>query len=86
MQFNCRSRATRFSAGLVAVVAIFFSTGAGATETIKLDSGVIADVAADSSGVRLFKGIPYAAPPTSPARRCHDVVLGQFRKDRESKR
>jgi hypothetical protein len=68
MQFNCRSRATRFSAGLVAVVAIFFSTGAGATETIKLDSGVIADVAADSSGVRLFKGIPYAAPPTSPAR------------------
>lgn len=68
MQFNCRSRATRFSAGLVAVVAIFFSTGAGATETIKLDSGVIADVAADSSGVRLFKGIPFAAPPTGDQR------------------
>ena len=38
MQFNCRSRATHFLAGLAAVVATFFSTGAGATETIKLDS------------------------------------------------
>src|SRR4051795_6670652 len=68
MQFNCRSRATSFAAGLAAVVAIVFSTAPGAAETIKLDSGAIADVAPDASGIRLFKGIPFAAPPTGDLR------------------
>src|SRR5882757_7278294 len=68
MPFNRRSRATLFSAGLAAVVATLFSFGPGAAETIRLDSGVMADVAADSSGVRLFKGIPFAAPPTGDLR------------------
>jgi para-nitrobenzyl esterase len=67
--FHSRSaRATLFSAGLAAVVATLFSLSAGAAETIRLDSGVMADVAADASGVRLFKGIPFAAPPTGELR------------------
>lgn len=67
MPFNRRSRATAVSAGL-ALVATLFSLNAGAAVTIQLDSGAIADVAADPSGIRLFKGIPFAAPPTGELR------------------
>jgi para-nitrobenzyl esterase len=68
MPFHRRSRASFFSAGLAALAAMVFSADAGMAQTITLDSGAIADIAADPSGVRTFKGIPFAAPPTGELR------------------
>ncbi len=42
--------------------------GAGLPEIIKLDSGPISGIAADSDGVRTWLGIPFAAPPTGELR------------------
>lgn len=35
---------------------------------IRVDGGLVADVAADASAIRTFKGIPYAAPPVGNLR------------------
>jgi para-nitrobenzyl esterase len=50
-------------AGAVAVVSLALSA---ATDTVKIDSGQIAGTS--SNGVRVFKGIPFAAPPTGDLR------------------
>jgi len=53
----------------VAALAIFpGSTLARSGEPLPVESGLIADVAADASGVRGFKGIPYASPPVGDLR------------------
>lgn len=39
-----------------------------ADEALRGDSGLIQEVAPDSSGIRVFKGIPYAAPPVGASR------------------
>jgi para-nitrobenzyl esterase len=48
-------------------VAIFF-TGARAAESLQIEGGQIANSAPDVSGIRVFKGIPYAAPPIGELR------------------
>ena len=44
------------------------SPGARVTEPLRIAGGEIADVAPDAQGIRIFKGIPYAAPPVGPLR------------------
>jgi para-nitrobenzyl esterase len=50
---------------------LFLAFGAAASlaaGTISVEGGQIADANPDSSGVRVFKGLPYAAPPTGQQR------------------
>src|SRR5262245_6489797 len=44
------------------------STSARSAEPLKVEAGLIADAAADSFGVRVFKGIPFASPPVGALR------------------
>jgi hypothetical protein len=54
---------------LTAAIAITFgSPSSGAAEPISIEGGQIADSAPDPSGIRVFKGIPYAAPPLYASR------------------
>ena len=55
------------AAALFALAALFVPPLAQA-DTLKVEGGEIADAAANSSGVRLFKGLPYAAPPVGDLR------------------
>ena len=56
-------RAAKYSlAAAVAALAAIFLTGARAAESLQIEGGQIADAAPDASGIRVFKGIPYAAP------------------------
>jgi len=41
---------------------------AAITEPVKLDSGVVTGAAGNDATVRVFKGIPFAAPPVGPLR------------------
>jgi para-nitrobenzyl esterase len=57
------------SANLIAALgAVFLSTPSDAAEPLRLEGGQIADAVADASGIRVFKGIPYAAPPVGELR------------------
>jgi para-nitrobenzyl esterase len=55
-------------ATVVAALATIFLTGARAAEPLQIEGGQIADAAPDASGIRVFKGIPYAAPPVGQLR------------------
>ena len=62
-------RAAKYSlAAVVAALAAIFLTGARAAASLQIEGGQIADAAPDASGVRVFKGIPYAAPPVGELR------------------
>jgi len=67
MDLQSRSKnAGRTGKSLVPIAAILLFTTAGAQ--IKLDSGLIEGVPADKAGVRVYKGIPFAAPPIGELR------------------
>jgi para-nitrobenzyl esterase len=55
-------------AAVVAALAAMFLTGARAAGSLQVEGGQIADAAPDASGIRVFKGIPYAAPPVGELR------------------
>ena len=54
----------------IAAAMLFASTAASAaiTEPVKLDSGLVSGAAGTDAAVRVFKGIPFAAPPVGPLR------------------
>src|SRR5215472_6538591 len=61
--------ACRFRAIVMLSLAIMpFSVTLGAAEPLRLETGQIADPAPDAFGLRVFKGIPYAAPPVGELR------------------
>lgn len=62
-------RATNQSTtAVVALAAAVLSTATCSAKTLQVEGGQIADVVPDASGVRVFKGIPYAAPPVGDLR------------------
>lgn len=62
-------RPLRSLPALVALlVALGLSPAANAAEALRTDAGLIKDAPADPSGIRVFKGIPYAAPPIGSLR------------------
>ena len=56
------------TAAVAVLAAAAVSTSSPAGPALQVDGGQIADVAAKSSGIRVFKGIPYAAPPVGKLR------------------
>ena len=55
----------------VAVLTVLLTTSAALAEVsdpVRLDTGLISGVPGSRSGVRVFKGIPFAAPPVGPLR------------------
>ena len=60
----------RLMAGGVAAVAVAVvaSVSAAIPDQVKVDSGLVSGAAGISSGVRAFKGIPFAAPPVGANR------------------
>src|SRR6516162_10599128 len=62
-------RGAKYSlAAAVAALAAIFLTGARAAVAFQIEGGQIADAAPDASGIRVFKGIPYAAPAVGELR------------------
>ncbi len=55
---------------LLTASVLFVATAASAavTEPVKTDVGLVAGVAGNNPDVRVFKGIPFAAPPVGPLR------------------
>jgi para-nitrobenzyl esterase len=53
---------------LVALVLVPLAASAAVEDPVRLDSGLIAGTSAPSPGVRVFKGIPFGAPPIGPLR------------------
>jgi para-nitrobenzyl esterase len=56
---------THLALGLVAFA---FAASAAIPEPVKLDSGLVSGTAGSSAGMRIYKGIPFAAPPVGPLR------------------
>jgi para-nitrobenzyl esterase len=52
--------------GALAVVWYWLISAAPATETVRIDGGLISGAVSD--GVRSYKGVPYAAPPLGDSR------------------
>ena len=62
-----RKRAARLTA-LAGMLATLCTSSALADDRVKIESGVVEGVAAASPGVRVFRGIPFAAPPVGALR------------------
>ena len=63
---NSLNRSSRFF--LLTSLAAFCSTGVFAAEAVRTAHGTLEGSKNQSSGVRMFKGIPYAAPPVGDLR------------------
>jgi para-nitrobenzyl esterase len=57
-----------FSTAVVTALSAFPLTGSHAADSLQVEGGLIADPAPVGSGIRVFKGIPYAAPPVGELR------------------
>ena len=56
---------------LLVVTAIVLAAGPGLAAqpaTVRIDAGLVSGVAGGTAGMRVFKGIPFAAPPVGPLR------------------
>jgi para-nitrobenzyl esterase len=54
--------------GLTALLLPAMASSAAVTEPVRLDTGLVSGTAGASAEVRVFKGIPYAAPPVGELR------------------
>jgi para-nitrobenzyl esterase len=61
-------RTASFCIAAVLTLAGWLASSAATEETVHLDSGVVAGATEGSSAVRVFRGIPYAAPPVGNLR------------------
>ena len=68
MYFFKRASTHSCTAAIAVLATMVLSTLLRAAETLRVEGGQIADVAPDASGVRAFRGIPYAAPPVGELR------------------
>jgi len=57
---------TRFGGALAFIAAL--APIARAADTVKIDSGVLEGTVGTDPSVRVFKGVPFAAPPVGDAR------------------
>ena len=60
--------AARFAALAAIPVTLWASHTFADEDRVKTESGVVEGVAASSPGVRVFRGIPFAAPPVGALR------------------
>jgi para-nitrobenzyl esterase len=56
------------AAPLLALAALYLPANTMAQESVRLDTGLVKDAAPDASGIRSFKGIPYAGAPVGDLR------------------
>src|SRR5436189_4441894 len=57
-----------WSLAIVTLIAAPSSAVAAVTEPVKTDAGLVSNVGGNNPDVRVFKGIPFAAPPVGPLR------------------
>ena len=63
-----RARGTAPVAALAGLLVTLFASGAFANDQVKTDGGIVEGMNAASPGVRVFRGIPFAAPPVGELR------------------
>ncbi len=61
-------RTLRFAVLLVVAAAAWLPLEAAVTEPVRVENGLVSGVPGELRGVRVFKGIPFAAPPIGPLR------------------
>jgi para-nitrobenzyl esterase len=63
-----RSKGVGHSAALAGMLVFLLASGALANDRVKTESGIVEGTTAASPSVRVFRGIPFAAPPVGPLR------------------